>query len=268
MSAHASNPFEQSLHQSDDALTRVSDRAARSPTRPRDAASLILINRDEDEPRILMGRRAQAMQFMPDKFVFPGGGTEAGDGRISAANRLRPQDEDKLLAGLGSRASSQRARALAMTAIRETYEETGLLLGTPHDDAQTHPWTGFARIRLLPDLSRLRYVARAITPPGHTRRYDARFFASFLDEITMQPAHDGTRLNDTDYIESPAFPDPELSELQFVSFSEAYNLNIADITRIILKDIEKLLHRDRDLSSIYPVPLYRKRHGRHVREVI
>lgn len=252
----------------DAAATRRRKAASASAIRPKDAASLILIDRNGKVPRILMGRRARAMQFMPDVFVFPGGGTDPQDGKITAANNLRPQDEEKLLAGLGTRASTQRARALAMTAIRETYEETGLLLGTPHSEAQTHPWEGFARNQHLPDLSQLRYVARAITPPGHTRRYDARFFASFLDELSPAIKNSGLIPADISLTESPAYSEPELSDLKFVSFEEALNLNIAAITRIILRDIEKLLLEDMNLSSIYPVPLYRKRHGRHVREVI
>lgn len=269
MSGRISQTALQHMHESDDATALGNKNAASSGfIRPRDAASLILIDRNSKEPRILMGRRARAMHFMPDKFVFPGGGTDAQDGRISAANSLRPQDEVKLLAGLGTRANPRRARALAMTAIRETYEETGLLLGTPHDEAQTHPWEGFARSNSLPDLSRLRYVARAITPTGHVRRYDARFFASFLDEISPASGETGSIIADINTIESSDYSEPELSDLQFVSFKEALNLNIADITRIILRDIEKLLLEDRNLSSIYPVPLYRKRHGRHVREVI
>lgn len=269
MSGHKTDHALQDMHRPDDAAALSNQGTAASRIiRPRDAASLILIDRNGNEPRILMGRRARAMHFMPDMFVFPGGGTEAQDGRINAANSLRPQDETKLLAGLGKRASTQRARALAMTAIRETYEETGLLLGTPHDDAQTHPWTGFARSNHLPDLSQLRYVARAITPPGHVRRYDARFFASFLDEISPELPARNHNPADISAIESSAYNEPELSDLKFVSFSEAFNLNIAAITRIILRDIEKLLLEDRDLSSIYPVPFYRKRHGRHVREVI
>lgn len=236
--------------------------------RPRDAASLIIIDRSHREPRILMGRRARAMDFLPDKFVFPGGGTDPQDGRINAANHLRQQDKAKLIAGMGSRASARRARALAMTAIRETYEETGLLLGTPHENAQNHPWRGFARSKRLPDLSRLRYVARAITPPGHNRRYDARFFASFLDEISPCKDDSGKNIADIMRGESSAYSEPELSDLRFVSFSEASELNLAGITRIILKDIEKLLLEDMSLSSIYPVPFYHMRHGRHVREVI
>lgn len=255
---------------------RLTDTASARYLRPRDAASLIIIDRNAKQPRILMGQRARAMHFMPDKYVFPGGGTERQDCKVIAANQLRPQDETKLLAGMGSRASVVRARGLAMTAIRETYEETGLLLGTkqdasnnlPHAYPCSHPWAGFAQSNHLPDLSRLRYVARAITPPGHVRRYDARFFASFLDEITALKPDNMHVYGHTSLIESSAYNEPELSDLKFVSFSEAQNLNIADITRIILRDIEKLLLEDLNLSSIYPVPFYRKRHGRHVREVI
>lgn len=253
----------------DDAAARQNSAPASTGyIRPRDAASLIIIDRAGSEPRLLMGRRARAMHFMPDKFVFPGGATEAQDRKVKAANQLRSQDTVKLLAGMGTRPSTGRAHALAMAAIRETYEETGFILGTPHRAPERHPWQGFAQCNSFPDLSRLRYVARAVTPPGHVRRYDARFFASFLDEIIAPASQCPTNTIGRNTSESFLYTEPELTDLNFVSFSEALDLNIAQITRIILLDIQKLLSEDPDLSSIYPVPLYVQRHGRHVREVV
>src|SRR5690606_9890277 len=97
------------------------------PKRPRDAGTLILLDRSGNELHVLMGRRHMRHAFMPGKFVFPGGRTDPNDGRVPTASPLHPQEEAKLVNG---RTSATRARAIAMSAVRETYEEAGLLIGT------------------------------------------------------------------------------------------------------------------------------------------
>src|SRR4051812_30230058 len=99
------------------------------PIRPRDAATLILLDREGDEILVLMGRRHAGHAFMPGKFVFPGGRTDSADSRIAVATPLLPEEEARLTAGVG-RISPSRARAIALSAIRETYEEAGLLIGS------------------------------------------------------------------------------------------------------------------------------------------
>ncbi|TIU16313.1 MAG: NUDIX hydrolase, partial [Mesorhizobium sp.] len=98
------------------------------PIRPRDAATLILLDRKGDEFLVLMGRRHARHAFMPGKFVFPGGRTDPADSRIPVATALQPEEQARLTAGVG-RTSPARARAIALSAIRETYEEAGLLIG-------------------------------------------------------------------------------------------------------------------------------------------
>src|ERR1700712_5690046 len=95
--------------------------------RPRDAASLILVRRDPDAIPVRMGERSPSHAFLPGHFVFPGGRVEPGDGRLSLATDLRPEVRAKVAAGT----SPAKARALALAAIRETFEETGLLVGEP-----------------------------------------------------------------------------------------------------------------------------------------
>src|SRR5689334_8749305 len=95
------------------------------PLRPRDAGTLILLDRSGTTFRVLMGRRHMRHVFMPGKFVFPGGRTDPSDSRITVASGLHPHEEHKLRAGTG-RVSATRARAIALSAIRETYEEAGL----------------------------------------------------------------------------------------------------------------------------------------------
>ncbi len=225
--------------------------------RPRDAASLLLIDRSGKELRILMGRRHMRHVFMPGKFVFPGGRTEAADGRISAIAELSAADQAKLLAGMGRRSSVQRCRALAISAIRETYEEAGLFLGRRHPDTVpiVHPdWAAFVERKILPDLSVLRYFARATTPPGRSRRFDTRFFLAFRDAVA-------------DSLPEATGPSQELEELCWLPFHEANQLDIPEITRMIIKEAEAVLVANPALDPGNAVIRYRMKYGRFVREV-
>lgn len=148
--------------------------------RPKDSATLILVRRDGPRPRILMGQRSGGHAFMPNKFVFPGGRLDAADCRVKPARDLDPATLGKLMDRMRGRPSASRARGLACAAVRETWEETGLLFGRrrPED---------------APDLSGLVLFQRAITPPGRTRRYDSRFFVADAADISNidDPHHDG-----------------------------------------------------------------------------
>src|SRR5215472_10249264 len=101
---------------------RFADDGPRHPNvRPKDAASLVLVRRDADTVRVLMGERAKAHVFLPGRFVFPGGRLDSSDFRLGAATDLRPEVRAKVAADI----PAGRARALALAAIRETFEETG-----------------------------------------------------------------------------------------------------------------------------------------------
>ncbi|MGE0854723.1 MAG: NUDIX hydrolase, partial [Hyphomicrobiaceae bacterium] len=150
--------------------------------RPKDAATLVLVDRSGAEPRILMGRRRASEVFLPNKFVFPGGRLDRADWTAPAADALPERETERLLFDMKGRPSSERARALALTAVREMFEEAGLLLGCTHPTGggsalSRHPsWIRFLRTGHLPALSGLTFFARAITPPARPRRYDTRFF--------------------------------------------------------------------------------------------
>jgi 8-oxo-dGTP pyrophosphatase MutT (NUDIX family) len=171
--------------------------------RPRDAASLILIRRDGGMPRLLMGRRSDGHLFMPGKWVFPGGRIERGDYRATAAAEL----PDAVARDVAATARHNRqdgarlARALALAAVRETFEETGLILGRP-SPASTRPagsWGAFGATGHLPDLSGLAYIARAITPPGRSRRFDARFFVAGAQGLAAADPVDSRELHELDW---------------------------------------------------------------------
>ena len=146
--------------------------------RPKDAATLILVDRAGRVPMVLLGKRHHGHKFMPGKFVFPGGRVDPADRHMPAARPLDPSTEAHLMKRL-QRPSAEKARAFALAAIRETFEETGLLLGVrgrATAKVPRGPWTAFAEANILPDLGALHFIGRAITPPGRPRRFDARFF--------------------------------------------------------------------------------------------
>jgi 8-oxo-dGTP pyrophosphatase MutT (NUDIX family) len=224
--------------------------------RPRDAATILVLDRSGEELKVLMGRRHHGHAFMPGKFVFPGGRTDPGDGSVPAATELDPVDTEKLLSGMGARATTRRVRALALAAIRETYEEAGLLLGrkTAFDHAHGD-WKAFVERGVAPDLSALRFVARAITPPGRVRRFDTRFFVAFREAIA-ESLPEGTG------------PSGELEDLHWLTFEDAVALDLPPITRTILHEVAARFSDDPRLKPGLPVVEYRMRHRRFVRNVI
>ena len=215
--------------------------------RPRDAATLILLDRSNGSPKVLMGRRHMRHAFMPGRFVFPGGRTDPTDSRIPVATELHP-DEEARIAGTGSRATPTRARAIALSAIRETYEEAGLLLGRRQPFSSPNPhWSGFAEHGVYPALDSMRFVARAITPPGRVRRFDTRFLAVWRDEVA---------------VELPNGPSGELEALAWLPIADAMQLDIPPITKAVLSDLEARLAEDPELSPGRPAYFYRMLNNR------
>jgi 8-oxo-dGTP pyrophosphatase MutT (NUDIX family) len=222
--------------------------------RPRDAATLIIVERANGETRVLMGRRHAGHKFMPDKFVFPGGAVEPGDRRMSVAAPLDAVVEAKLLARTG-RASPDYARGLALAAIRETFEETGLALGLTGVPAAKPPptgaWARFAATGVTPTLDGIDFLARAITPPGRSRRFDARFFIADASLI----AHRG---------EGVIHADAELVELTWTPIERALRLDIPNITRQVLGDLAALGEAASDRA--HPRRFYRELRKTRIRE--
>lgn len=108
--------------------------------RPKNAATVMIIRRDAKKPRVLMGKRHGGLSFMPDRWVFPGGRIDRADYRAPFATGLRAD-----VGGLFDRyLPAGRGRALALAAVRETWEETGLLLAKPAQGRATGAWSSFA----------------------------------------------------------------------------------------------------------------------------
>lgn len=223
--------------------------------RPADAATLILVDRSKRTPRLLLGRRNPNLKFMPDRFVFPGGRVDPQDRRAPVYGMLDEVSERRLLERV-ARPSPARARALALAAIRETCEETGLLIGTSEagaPDSMPAGWDAFAQAGLFPNLEALTFVARAVTPPGLPRRFDTRFFMAEASGIAHR-------------VEGITGPDAELVETAWLTIAEAKKAEVPRITRAILEEIEaRLAGGNRPWQ---PVPFYFTRRGRMVRETL
>jgi 8-oxo-dGTP pyrophosphatase MutT (NUDIX family) len=206
---------------------------------PRDAATLVLCRRDQGEPQILVGKRAGALKFMPNLYVFPGGRVDPADARAARATDLRPEVLAKLTLG----ATPARAHALAMAAVREMFEEAGLLIGQRSERrlrSKSESWRRFLANGVVPALHGLDYIARAITPPGNPRRFDTRFFLA-----------DATHAHAPDDLTSSG----ELLDLRWVALSRIRELPLPEATLLAIGEVEKrLAHPDpREL----PIPFAR-----------
>jgi 8-oxo-dGTP pyrophosphatase MutT (NUDIX family) len=225
------------------------------PTRPRDAATMIIIDRATPAPQVLLGRRHHGHKFMPGKFVFPGGRVENLDRHMPVATALRPQTQARLMRAV-HRPSADKARGYALAAIRETFEETGLLLGKKHGDAPTAAgtaWADYAAAGFRPDLGSMHFIARAITPPRRIRRFDSRFFAADASAIAHR-------------IEGAIGPDAELVELVWIPLAEAKRLDMPMITEIVLEELDAQIAAG--FGPDQPVPFYHVVHRRFVRDLL
>ncbi len=210
---------------------------------PRDAATLMLIDRSGAEPKVLLGRRHANHKFMPGKFVFPGGRIEPLDREMSAVSELHPDTQRKLNERVANPSPAD-ARAFALAAVRELAEETGLLLGVKrHEPPQTpgEIWNEFAKTRVHPDLGQIHFIARAITPPRRPRRFDTRFLTADASAI----AHT---------IEGVVGQDSELVELVWVPIEQATHLDMPTITGIVLEEL--LARVEAGMAHDLPVPFY------------
>jgi 8-oxo-dGTP pyrophosphatase MutT (NUDIX family) len=216
--------------------------------RPRDAATLILVRMKGRTPEVLMGCRAAAHAFMPNRYVFPGGRVDRADAHVPIATPL-----DRYVdARLQKAATALRARALAVAAVRETFEESGLMLakplkgGTPEKDYGEH-WKGFLDTGMGPALDCLDLIARAVTPPGRPRRFNARFFMARAEDATGEIRHSS-----------------EMGDIRWVRLDEARELPLPTITGLILGEIGRLVKEPPDRKKQRKIPLFTTVHRKHL----
>jgi 8-oxo-dGTP pyrophosphatase MutT (NUDIX family) len=216
--------------------------------RPRDAATLILVRMKGKTPEVLMGCRAAAHAFMPNRYVFPGGRVDRADAHVPIATPL-----DRFVnARLQKAATALRARALAVAAVRETFEESGLMLAKPlkggvlDKDFGEH-WKGFLDTGLAPALDCLDLIARAVTPPGRPRRFNARFFMARAEDATGEIRHSS-----------------EMGDIRWVRLDEARELPLPTITGLILGEIGRLVKEPPDRKKQRKIPLFTTVNRKHL----
>jgi len=226
--------------------------------RPRNAATLVVVDGERGNERVLMGRRNRALKFMPGALVFPGGAVDPLDMRVPTADDIDPATARRIEAAYRGRPGAGSARALAVASVRELAEETGILVGARNAEPVRHSKSAihaFETERALPAISPLRLLARAITPPGPPRRFDTWFFVVRSDAIAHRPEN-GVRSSG------------ELEELRWLRPTDAIRSDTREITRVILVELMHRLSVDPKLSSVFPAPCYRSRRGVFTRTMI
>jgi 8-oxo-dGTP pyrophosphatase MutT (NUDIX family) len=209
----------------------------------RDAATVILLRRTPDGPRVLMGQRGVGAAFMPDKFVFPGGAVDPDDLALAGDAPLDAETCRRLAVDT----TPELRRALPLAAVRELWEEAGLALGLPDPGAAARDvpasWRGFFAAGFVPHTAALQLIFRAITPPGRPRRFDARFFLAEASEVAAT-GDDFTGAGD------------ELRHLQWLDLPTARALPLPFITEVVLSEIAA---RAAGPEASRPVPFFHQR---------
>jgi len=195
------------------------------PVKPRHAASLVLYEKRGSEYYVLMGKRAKGHRFLPDVYVFPGGRVDDDDFKAPYSMDLEPH----VLTQLSK--PGDMARALATAAIRETYEETGLIVGN------------VAHGQLRADLSPLSYIVRAITPSHNPIRFDARFLMA-----------------DAKHAQGTLGGSGELVDLRWVTLDHALTMQVVDVTEFVLEEVRDILTEQTSRTS--EIPLFTYRNGK------
>jgi 8-oxo-dGTP pyrophosphatase MutT (NUDIX family) len=165
---------------------------------PRDASTVILLRDSSEGLLVYLLRRVSSMKFAPGAYVFPGGSVDRRDGDLAVAwSGPSPAEW-----GSAFGATETLARELVCAAVRETFEESGVLLAGPASDAIVPDTSGddweadrqalldrsqslaelLARRGLVLRGDLLRPWAHWITPEIEERRYDTRFFVAALPD--------------------------------------------------------------------------------------
>jgi 8-oxo-dGTP pyrophosphatase MutT (NUDIX family) len=173
------------------------------PVAARPAATIVLLREGRPGLEVLLLRRVRSSGFVPGAYVFPGGRVDADDATPALLARLEGLSPERARRRLGLAVDAvPAAAAYVIAALREAFEETGLLVGrrpdgSPPPSAALDPAVARARTRLLADEgvfadvldelevrmdgAALEYVAHWITPVVEPRRYDTRFFAAAVE---------------------------------------------------------------------------------------
>ena len=194
-------------------------------TKIENAASIVVVRYDNKYPMVLMGKRNANSSFMPDKYVFPGGKVDLDDLKINLANEINVTCR----ANLDYASNPKLVNGLCAASIRELFEETGHILGIKGKWDETAPdnWREFLKSGYRPDAAGLRFIFRAVTPPGYKRRFDTRFFLVNAEWLATDLSYFFT------------FSD-ELLDLRWIRLERATDFDIPFITSLVLNEVENI----------------------------
>ena len=179
-------------------VAREYDAGRREPVEPRDAATVILLRGSDRGPEVYYLRRQVSMDFAGGMCVYPGGGVDPRD--FDADVAWHGPSPAEWAARLGC--DEEMARALVCAAVRETFEESGVLLAGPHEDEVVADTTGAdweadraalesRELAMTDFLTRRGLVLRTdllgvwgawLTPAFEPKRYRTWFFVALLPE--------------------------------------------------------------------------------------
>lgn len=208
----------------EEALVKSGNKAD-TPAVPRPAASLVILRGEGKDTEVLMGRRPDTARFMPGVYVYPGGAVDPGDGGLASA--------------LGGNDTERAAHAAC--AIRETWEEAGVILGTdgaapPAEglDPESSAFIEASRaVGVMPRPDLLRYFCHAITPKEVPIRFDVRFFLCGAELVVGKPHATG-----------------ELPEVDWVPCETALSVrNVSGITKRVLREAMRLWGKPDELAD-------------------
>ena len=166
---------------------------------PRDAATVILVRDEQDGFSVFMVKRHAKSGFMAGAYVFPGGTVDEADAQDATLSRVSGRSAEEAASMMGE-SDGRRCLALHVAALRETFEEAGVLLGDGADEAELTASRAALNEggALLPILAEHDITLRAdaltpwsrwVTPTVEKRRYDARFFLARAPRL-QEAAHD------------------------------------------------------------------------------
>ena len=182
---------------------------------PKESASLIIIRKSFNSTEVLMGKRNAFHKFMPNKIAFPGGKLDKIDIKIS--NQIKKLPEFKELLSLDVQLNKHLAHYFC--ALREAYEETGVLIDCENYNFLSNDGSKLRKLSDYPSVNKIKLIARAITPPHSKIRFDNKFFLVNSKHITNYSPINSNELLDIDWYD----------------LDKAMSLDIPHISKRILK---------------------------------
>lgn len=226
----------------------VHPKGRRAP-RPKLASTIVLLRTDQRQPQILMGKRSAKHDFMPSVYVFPGGRVDPADSYAHASDHMNSRTRNILEAAM----SPARAKACVMASVRETFEETSLILGQKQDQGAVSKrgaindpsWRAFYESGYVPVLEDIEVFGRAITPPHRHKRFDTWFFLARLDEQTAN---------------RPFQNSAELIDTHWFSFEQIKELELHRATQMMVGQLETYLDIDNPPADVFYSRMVRKKY--------